>query len=64
MEVIGQPHTLASLAAEKQLLVPNEKDDRWAPMKVLTYWRKEKYFEPQALSCPAISPVTVLAELS
>jgi len=52
MEVTGQPHTLASLAAEKQLLVPNENDDRWAPKTVLTYWRKEKYFEPQALHCP------------
>jgi len=63
MEVTGQPHTLASLAAEKQLLVANE-NDGWAPETVLTYWRKEKYSEPQALSCPAISSVTVLAELS
>jgi hypothetical protein len=64
MEVTGQPHILASLAAEKHPLVPTENDERWAPETVMTYWRKEKYIEPQALSCPAISPVTVLAELS
>lgn len=64
MEVTGQPHTLASLAAEKQPLVPTENDDRWAPGTVLTYWTEEKYSEPQALRLLAISPVTVLAELS
>jgi hypothetical protein len=63
MQVTGQPHTLASLAKEKKPLVPSENDEGWAPETVLTYWRKKKSFEPQALCCPAIRPVTVLAEL-
>ena len=40
MEVTGQPHTMASLAAEKKPLVPTENDDGWVPETVLTYRRK------------------------
>ena len=56
MEKSGQPHASAALLTRKEPPAPIEKEARWAPEPVWTFWRKQIFAraesrDPDRLVC-------------